>query len=399
MKTNWQTKKLSEVASVFVDGDWIEKKDQSREGIRLIQTGNIGNGYFKDRGEKSRYVSDKTFHRLNCTEIVPGDCLVSRLPDPVGRSCLLPKTNEKMITAVDCTIIRFNTEILPQWFVNYSLSREYQNQINKEVSGATRQRISRTNLGHIKVPLPVLSEQKRIVKKLDVVFGKLAKAKEAAEKNLQNAKELFESYLNNVFANPGKGWEERKLSELCEVVGGGTPDTSNKTYWSNDYFWVTPKDLGRLDGFEISNTERKISKEGLKNSSAKLLPIGSVILSSRAPIGHVFINTVEVATNQGCRSFVCGASLFNKFLYYFLFKNKGYLNSLGSGTTFKEISGSTLKEVKIPLPSASKQKEIVNKLDALSVETKKLEKIYEQKLADLEELKKSILSKAFRGEL
>ena len=112
MKTNWQTKKLGEVCNVFADGDWIEKKDQSSEEIRLVQTGNVGDGIFKDREEKARYISEKTFKRLRCTEIMPGDCLISRLPDPVGRSCIIPDTGQKMITAVDCTIIRFQKETI-----------------------------------------------------------------------------------------------------------------------------------------------------------------------------------------------------------------------------------------------------------------------------------------------
>lgn len=108
MKKGWGMKTLGEVCEVFADGDWVESKDQSTEGIRLIQTDNVGEGVFKDRSEKARYISEATFKRLRCTEIVEGDCLVSRLPEPVGRSCILPDTGERMITAVDCTILRFN---------------------------------------------------------------------------------------------------------------------------------------------------------------------------------------------------------------------------------------------------------------------------------------------------
>ena len=97
----WEVKKLGDVCTLFADGDWIEKKDQSSNGIRLIQTGNVGIGVFKDRGEKARYISEKTFERLRCTEIIEGDCLISRLPDPVGRACILPNAGEKMITAVE----------------------------------------------------------------------------------------------------------------------------------------------------------------------------------------------------------------------------------------------------------------------------------------------------------
>ncbi|MDD5321774.1 MAG: restriction endonuclease subunit S, partial [Methylococcales bacterium] len=156
MKQGWEIKKLGEICSVFEDGDWIESKDQSPEGVRLIQTGNVGAGFFKDRGEKAKYISEDTFKKLRCTEIVEDDCLISRLPDPVGRACVVPNTGEKMITAVDCTIIRFEQKaILSEWFVFYSLSKEYQSQINLQVSGATRQRISRKNLGLINIPLPL----------------------------------------------------------------------------------------------------------------------------------------------------------------------------------------------------------------------------------------------------
>ena len=115
MKAGWHTKPLAALCEVFGDGDWIESKDQSADGIRLIQTGNVGEGVFKDRGEKARYISEETFKRLRCTEIFEGDCLISRLPDPAGRSCILPDTGERMITAVDCTIVRFNVnQTLPR---------------------------------------------------------------------------------------------------------------------------------------------------------------------------------------------------------------------------------------------------------------------------------------------
>ena len=106
----WKTRELASVCEVFTDGDWIESKDQSDAGVRLIQTGNVGEGVFKDRSEKARFVSSETFTRLRCTEIVPGDCLISRLPDPVGRACIVPDTGESMITAVDCTIVRFQKD-------------------------------------------------------------------------------------------------------------------------------------------------------------------------------------------------------------------------------------------------------------------------------------------------
>lgn len=190
-------------------------------------------------------------------------------------------------------------------------------------------------------------------------------------------------------------WRTKRLGDICEVIGGGTPSTSIKKYWNNDYYWVTPKDLGRLDGFEISKTERKISKLGLQNSSAKLLPVGSVILSSRAPIGYVFINTVEMATNQGCRSFICGDSIINKYLYHFLILNKEYLNKLGTGTTFKEVSGSVLKEIEIPLPPLPEQKRIVKTLDETFKKLEKAKGIAEKNLQNSKELFEHYLRDTF----
>ena len=110
----WQTIKLKDLCEVFDDGNWIETKDQSNSGIRLIQTGNIKKGIFANRENKSRYISEKTFIELKCREIFPGDLLVSRLPDPVGRACIIPNLNNRLITSVDCTIIRVKKNILPK---------------------------------------------------------------------------------------------------------------------------------------------------------------------------------------------------------------------------------------------------------------------------------------------
>lgn len=192
-------------------------------------------------------------------------------------------------------------------------------------------------------------------------------------------------------------WQTKKLGEICEVVGGGTPETSNKKYWDGDLCWVTPKDLGKLDGFEISKTERRISNDGLKNSSAKLLPVGSVILSSRAPIGYVFINTVEMATNQGCKSFICGPDLYNKYLYYFLISNVEYLNSLGSGTTFKEVSGSVLKFIDIKYPPPSEQKRVVKKLDEIFEKVTIAKENAERNLKNSRQLFESYLNNIFQN--
>lgn len=154
---------LSSLCDTFIDGDWIEAKDQSDSGIRLIQTGNVGVGTFKDKGDKARYISEDTFNRLNCTEVVEGDILISRLPDPVGRACIIPAGLGKSITAVDCTIIRLNDKVLPKFFVAFTSTPDYAMQIKKVLSGTTRLRVSRANLGKIQVPLPSVDKQQQFV--------------------------------------------------------------------------------------------------------------------------------------------------------------------------------------------------------------------------------------------
>jgi restriction endonuclease S subunit len=229
---SWEVKPLGELCEVFTDGDWIESKDQSPEGIRLVQTGNIGEGVFKDREDKARFISKATFARLNCTEVFEGDCLVSRLPDPVGRACILPDTGKQMITGVDCSIIRFKHKVMkPEFFQYYSQSDLYLKDVAKLISGTTRDRISRKNLGTVPVPNPPLPEQERIVGKLDAAFAALAEAQAHVERNRANARELFESYLNGVFE--GLANDENCVHALGDEVGfqgGSQPPKSEFIY-------------------------------------------------------------------------------------------------------------------------------------------------------------------------
>lgn len=395
MNNEWKWKKLKELSLTFIDGNWIESKDQSTEGIRLIQTGNIGDGFFKDRGEKARFISDETFKELKCIEVIAGDCLISRLPTPVGRSCIIPPMSNRAITAVDCTIVRFKQdEIIPAFFIYYSQSNEYNFAIDSETTGTTRKRISRSKLGEIPIPLPPLEEQQRIVAWLDEAFAAIDRAVANTQQNLLNARAMFESHLHAIFAHPAPGWKTLPLGDVCSIVNGGTPDTSKKEYWGKDIFWITPKDMGKLQTEYVDNTERKISQKGLLNSSAKILPKNAIILSSRAPIGYVAITNVEITTNQGCKGLIPSDEVDPKLLYFFLKKSGKLLNDLGHGTTFKELSSKKLAEVLIPLPPLEEQQQIVQKLTKLSEEMRNLVSLYQQKLADLAELKQALLHQA-----
>jgi len=197
----WPLVALQEITTLFTDGDWIESKDQASDGVRLLQTGNVGSGAFLDRRSKARFISDETFGRLRCTEVLTGDCLISRLPDPVGRACLVPESDSRMITAVDCTIVRFDaTRITPEYFVYYSGSYSYQLSVDALTTGATRSRISRKNLGGIPVPLPPLDEQRRIVAKLDEATAAIDSLESGVDAAAQELDALTASALSSLLA-------------------------------------------------------------------------------------------------------------------------------------------------------------------------------------------------------
>ncbi len=158
-------------------------------------------------------------------------------------------------------------------------------------------------------------------------------------------------------------WQTKTLGEVCEVVNGGTPKTSVCEYWSGHHLWITPAEMGKRLSPYVDDTERKITDLGLRNSSARILPPNSVILSSRAPIGYLVINIEPMSTNQGCKGLIPSSHIHHKFLYYYLTSIVDLLNSLGTGATFKELSGSKLNEISIPLPPLPEQHRIVAILD------------------------------------
>lgn len=190
---------LGDVCKVLTDGDWIESKDQSETGIRLIQTGNVGNGVFERKDNRARYISVATFAKLNCTEIYCGDILISRLPEPVGRACIVEDVGCRMITAVDCSIVRFKDAIEPKFFIHYSQSSKYRSQISSQLTGTTRARISRKHLSSVLIACPPVSTQRAIVAKLDAAKDRCEKLKAAAMRGLAAAENLRKAILAEAF--------------------------------------------------------------------------------------------------------------------------------------------------------------------------------------------------------
>ncbi len=159
-----------------------------------------------------------------------------------------------------------------------------------------------------------------------------------------------------------RGWEEENAGSLCDVISGGTPSTKIDKYWNGEIGWITPKDLSDYKDMYIERGERNISNLGLNKSSAKILPIGTVLFTSRAPIGYVAISKKELSTNQGFKNFVCKKSIIPEYLYYYLMKNVDKIKHLASGAVFPEISATNAKKIIVQYPKNPKSQKLIVKI-------------------------------------
>ena len=251
-----------------------------------------------------------------------------------------------------------------------------------------------------------LTEQLATDDKVEDLLQAIKEEKELLikEKKIKKQKPLPEITEDEIpFAIP-ENWKWVRLGEIGKIIGGGTPKTTNLEYWQNGKIaWITPADMKNIKGKYISCGKKNITLLGLEKSSAQLLPKGSILFSSRAPIGYVAIAREEVSTNQGFKSIVPFSLNLSLYLYYVLLGMVDIIKKLGTGTTFKEVSGSVVEKILVPLPPLAEQKRIVEKLDNVLANIDEL-KASEEKLSILQKnfpdkLKKSILQSAIQGKL
>jgi type I restriction enzyme S subunit len=395
---SWAKSELVSVCDVFADGDWIETKDQSENGIRLIQTGNVGFGKFELRDSKARYISEETFKRLRCTEIKQGDILISRLPDPVGRACVIPELNVKSITAVDCTIIRTNKKIINTEYLNYFCqSYEYFEQVKKNITGATRQRISRNLLGKIKVPRPPLPIQQKIVNKLDAIFAEIDKATAAAGANAKNSYALYSSAVDSIF---GKLTDKNVKLSSCSDIGYGYTSKSSSEFLGPQYLRITDIQDDSVDWLLVPKINEKSSDVGkflLKDGDIVFARTGATTgksyLIKEPPISVFASYLIRVDVN---RDYVDP-----EYLRHF-FRSDDYWTAINAGISGAAQGGfnaSKLGELSFPLPDLTIQKKIIEKLDVIETHSTIVKKSQENKVKELKLLRQSILKQAFNGEL
>lgn len=249
--------------------------------------------------------------------------------------------------------------------------------LSRLVTGQAQPGLSVARLNGVSLPLPSLPEQQKIA----ICLGSLEDLIRAEEGRLEALRAHKTGLMQRLFPAPGQTtprlrfpefqnagpWEVKSIADLSErIAQGGTPATSVAEYWNGGIPWITPAEMGDDAATHYTSaTVRTISAEGLRNSSAELLPVNSVIISSRAPIGYVTINSVEMATNQGCKGIVPCADVHHEFLYFGLLNAKTRLNDIGAGAGFKEISTSSLVAFQIPVPSLPEQQQIADCLTSL----------------------------------
>ncbi len=192
-----------------------------------------------------------------------------------------------------------------------------------------------------------------------------------------------------------EGWRWVRLGDVCQIIGGTTPSTAVPEYWDGSIVWITPADMGKLDGHEIWTSQRKISHKSIESLKLRELPIGTVILSSRAPIGYVGIAKAPLCTNQGCKSFVPSDKIESEYLYFSLKYYVPDFEKLGSGSTYKEISKSKLEKFEIPLPPLLSQKRIATKLKEQMVATEKARTASQARLEAINALPAAFLRQTF----
>ena len=381
---------IKSVSALIVDGDWIESKDQSPEGIRLIQTGNIGIGAYLDKPNRAKYISEETFERLNCTELNIGDILVSRLPDPIGRACRVPDNIGRAITAVDCTIIRLNPDKCDaEYFVQYTQSELYQNRLSQFFAGSTRTRISRKNLEQIEIPLPNIAEQRRIASTLGKVDALITLRKEQLAKLDQLVKSRFIELLGDINTND-KNWDSQPLEELCTIVRGGSPRPI-ENFLGGDVPWIKIGDATKGDNIYLHATKEHIIQDGVKKS--RLVKSGSLIFANcGVSLGFARIITFDGCIHDGWLAMEDIDTRLDKvFLLQALNQMTDHFRKIAPAGTQPNLNTAIMKAYVQIIPPMELQKEYIAFVEQID----KSKLAIQQSLDKLELLKKSLMQEYF----
>ena len=379
---------------LFSDGDWIEKKDQDENGtVRLIQLADIGVCLFKDKSAK--FVTEAKVQELNCTLLQKGDILVSRLPDPLGRACIFP-LDGKYITAVDVAIVRITRQDISPNYIMYMInSPGFRAEIKKFESGTTRKRISRKNLNKIQFDIPPLSEQERIVSRIEELFSRL----DASVAELKMAKGRLKVYRQAVLkAAFGKVTTHTPFGEIINARLGKMLDKEKNTgdfhkYLRNinvRWFSFDLSDLlemrieaDEIEKYSVSHNDLIICEGGEPGRCAVWDKQDSIFYQKA-------LHRVRFLDNSNPRF----------YMYYLWFSAQtGQLCRYFTGTGIKHLTGQSLSKVIVPTADRTIQDSIVAEIESRLSVCDNIEKTVDTALQQAEALQQSILKKAFEGGL
>lgn len=361
-----------------------------------------------------KFITQEFHERLSKSKLKPGDVVIVRTGKP-GTCTVIPEWL-KEANCSDLVIVRPSPDIDP-YFLAYYVNSIATHHVYSHLVGAVQQHFNVGSAKKIKILLPPLAEQKSISEVLNAISSKI-ELNNAINKNLEElAQALFKRwFVDFEFPNENgepymssggefeeselglipKGWKQGTISELGEVAGGATPSKKNEDFYTvRGIPWITPKDLSKTNNKYISRGEIDITQKGFSNSSVKLLPKGTVLFSSRAPIGYIAIAKNEVTTNQGFKSVIPFKHVGSEFVYYLLKSNVETIECRASGSTFKEISGTEMKRVPVLIPTEN----VLAKFNEIVEPIGRLTQKCEEENEDLTQIRDTLLPKLMSGEI
>ena len=363
-------------------------------GIPVLNGSNLDGFVLKENS--FRYVTEEKADSLGRANAHRGDVVITHR-GTLGQIVFIPKTSlyDRYVISQSQFRVRCNHRVLPEYLVYYFHTRKGQHKLLSNASQVGVPALARasTTFQEIEIEVPSVIDQERIVGILESIREK-EEINNAINENLEQQATAY--FHHQFIANADPSWEEGAISDLGTVIGGSTPSKSKPEYYTDSGIaWITPKDLSVDKSKFISHGADDITELGLKNSSASIMPAGTVLFSSRAPIGYIAIADGEVTTNQGFKSVVPNSNVGTAFVYYFLKNALPTIESMASGSTFKEISGSAMRTVPAIIPDDESLQEFAEFCEPLFQQQRTLE----AENRSLAALRDSLLPKLMSGEL
>ncbi len=400
--------RFSEIAGetgIFVDGDWIEKKDQDAKGaVRLIQLADVGPGEFRDKSD--RHITVEKADELHCTFLRKGDILIARLGDPLCKACVFP-LDGLYITAVDVAILRIGSDVVnPKYLIYLLNSPWFKDQVKQYESGTTRKRISRKNLDRIEMIFPPLPEQERIVARIEELFSQL----DAGVETLKKTKAEIVLYRQAVFSSVIGKYDgvSKKLSDIAVTVDGDRgknyPKKAELTQ-TGDCLFLTAANVKPYGWSFEDNTFISKEKDGILHGGR--LQKNDVVITTRGTLGNVAIYDESVpfdtARINSCMLIIrvtdelVSPYYLAQYLMSPMFKYQ--IAKLKSGTAQPQIPANILREIPLKIPSSNDQNAIIGELTGKFSVCDSIEQTVDTALQQAEAMRQSILKDAFEGRL